>query len=278
MDVHGLFNVTSVADRGSLHSVQVEDELLPAWMFEPMWKDQSVSVVFSTYRELHTIRRCINEFFDTGVVDEVVAVDNNAEQGTKSEILQTRAKYVLESRQGIGYGFQRGLLESSGDIIITIEVDGTYRPSDVVKLLAYSDDFEVVCGTRFDPRLIGEGAEMDFLKRSANLIYAKLIEVLFHTAKLTDVGCIFRLIKRSAYERIKDRPMDVGLAFNVDWMLHMVRTGMHFIEVPIDFLPRTGEAAGAGKNKLMAARIALQMLGIIFRHRLNLIEIPKYGS
>ena len=164
------------------------------------------------------------------------------------------------------------------NIIITIEVDGTYRPSDVVKLLAHSDDFEVVCGTRTDPLLIGKDSEMDFLKRSSNLIYAKLIEVLFNTAKLTDVGCIFRLIKRSAYERIKDRPMDGGWAFAVDWMLHMVRTGIHFIEVPINFLPRTGEAVGAGKNRLMAARIALRMLGVIFRHRVNLIAIPKYGS
>ena len=205
-------------------------------------------------------------------------MDNNAEQGTKSEILKTRAKYVLEPRQGIGYGLQRGLLEASGDIIITIEVDGTYRPGDVVKLLAPSDDFEVVCGTRTDPLLIGKGSEMDFLKRSSNLIYAKLIEVLFNTAKLTDVGCVFRLIKRPAYERIKDRPMDGGWAFAVDWMLHMVRTGIHFIEVPINFLPRTGEAVGAGKNRLMPARIALRMLGFIFRHRVNLIAIPKYGS
>src|SRR3990172_7389990 len=151
-----------------------------------MWKGQTVSVVFSTYRDLQTIRNCINELFETGLVDEVVAVDNNAEEGTKSEILRTEAKYFLETRQGLGYGFQRALAEATGDILVTIEVDGTYRPSDLVKLLAYSDDFDVVCGTRTASLLIGEGAAMVFLTLWVKVLYAKAIEVMFNTSSLTD--------------------------------------------------------------------------------------------
>jgi glycosyltransferase involved in cell wall biosynthesis len=240
-----------------------------------MWKGQSVSVVFSTYRDLHTIRNCIDELFATGVVDEVVAVDNNAEEGTKSEILRTRAKLFVETKQGLGHGFQRALAEATGDILVTIEVDGTYRPSDLIKLLAYSDDFDVVCGTRTASLLIGEGAEMGFLTRWVNVLYAKGIEVLFNTSSLTDVGCIFRLMKRRAYERIEDRPMDGGWAFNLDWMLHIVRTPIRFIEIPVNFLPRSGQAVGAGQSTWMAARIALRMLRLILKHRLNLVKIPR---
>lgn len=240
-----------------------------------MWKGQTVSVVFSTYRDIQTIQTCINELFETGVVDEIVAVDNNAEDGTKSEILATRAKYVVEPRQGLGYGFQRALAESTGDIIVTIEVDGTYRASDLVKLLAYSDDFDVVCGTRTASLLIGEGAEMGAVTRWLNVVYAKLIEVMFNTSSLTDVGCIFRLLKRRAYEQIRNRPMDGGWAFNLDWMLHIVRTPIRFIEIPVNFLPRGGEAVGAGKSTWMAARIAIRMLGIILLHRFNRIKVER---
>jgi glycosyltransferase involved in cell wall biosynthesis len=243
-----------------------------------MWKGQTVSVVFSTYRDIQTIRACIDELFETGVVDEIVAVDNNAEEGTKSEILATRAKYVVEPRQGLGYGFQRALAESTGDIIVTIEVDGTYRASDLIKLLAYSDDFDVVCGTRTASLLIGEGAEMGAVTRWLNVLYAKLIEIIFNTSSLTDVGCIFRLMKRSAYERIRDRPMDGGWAFNLDWMLHIVRTPIRFIEIPVNFLPRRGEAVGAGKSTWMAARIAIRMLGIILLHRFNRIKIERLSG
>jgi hypothetical protein len=232
------------------------------------------SVVFSTYRDLRTIRACIEELSETGVVDEVVAVDNNAEEGTKAPILSTRARYVLETRQVLGHGFQRALAESTGDILVTMEVDGTYRASDLVKLLAYLDDFEVVCGTRTASLLIGESAEMGFVTRWSNVLYAKLIEVLFNTSSMTDVGCIFRLMKRPAYERLRNRPMDGGWAFNLDWMLQIIRTPIRFIEIPVSFLPRVGEAVGAGKSTWMAASIAIRMLGVILRHRLNLVIPP----
>ena len=65
-----------------------------------MWKNQKVSVAFSTYNEKDSIRKCIEECFKTGYVDEVIAVDNNAAKGTKEEILKTKAKYFLEEKQG----------------------------------------------------------------------------------------------------------------------------------------------------------------------------------
>ena len=237
-----------------------------------MWKGKSVSVVFSTYRDLETIRACIEDLFATGVVDEVVAVDNNAEAGTKEEILRTKARYCHEPRQGLGHGFQRALREASGDVIVTMEVDGTYRPADVLKLLAYSEDFDVVCGTRTAALLIREGSEMGFFTRWPNVLYAKFVEVLFNTANLTDVGCIFRLMSRPAYERIAHCSMDGGWAFNLDWMLHVIRHRIRFIEIPVNFLPRAGHSVGAGQSKWKAARIAIAMFGFILRHRFNLIK------
>ena len=54
-----------------------------------MWKNQKVSVVFSTYNEKDSIKKCIDDLFKTNYVDEVIAVDNNAVKGTKEEILKT---------------------------------------------------------------------------------------------------------------------------------------------------------------------------------------------
>ena len=237
-----------------------------------MWKGQTVSVVFSTFRDLATIREIIDGLFETGVVDEVVAVDNNAEDGTKEEIAKTPAVYVFEGQQGLGHGFHTALSSATGDILITMEVDGTYTPDDVHKLLAYSDDFDVVCGTRTATLMIREGSEMTFFTRWPNVIYAKCIELLFNTANLTDVGCIYRLIKRDAWKSLEGLPMDGGWAFNLDWMLHVARRRMRFVEIPVNFLPRKGEAVGAGKSKLMAAKIAIRMFGFILRHRFGIIR------
>ncbi|OIO80959.1 hypothetical protein AUJ84_01955 [Candidatus Pacearchaeota archaeon CG1_02_32_132] len=236
-----------------------------------MWKGKKVSVVFSTYNEKKTIKKCIDEFFKTGYVDEVIAVDNNAIKGTREEIKKTKAMYFHEPKQGIGNGYQRALREATGDIIITTEVDGTYEPRDILKLLAYSDDFDLVCGTRTTNSLIGQGANMGFAMKLANWVFAKFIEVLFNTTHLTDVGCIYRLIKRGAWNKIKNIKMDGRNNFNVDWMLYMIRNEVNFIEIPVNFLGRTGESHGAS-NTRKAARIALGMFIVIIKHRFNLIK------
>jgi glycosyltransferase involved in cell wall biosynthesis len=237
-----------------------------------MWKGKKVSVVFSTFSDVDTIRECIDGFIKTGVVDEVVAVDNNAVEGTKEEIEKTRARRVVEPRQGLGYGYKRALDEATGDIIITTEVDGTYDPKDIMKLLAYSDDFDVVCGTRTASFMIREGADMGFSTRWANVVYAKFIEILFNTSNLTDVGCIYRLTSKRAWDKIKHSKMDTGWAFNLDWMLFVIRNKIKYVEVPVNFLPRVGESVGAAQSTWKAAKIAIRMMGFIVRHRFNIIK------
>ena len=56
-----------------------------------MWNDKTVSVVLMTYAERFSIRDVIERFYATGVVDEVVVIDNNAEEGTVEEVQATPA-------------------------------------------------------------------------------------------------------------------------------------------------------------------------------------------
>ena len=64
-----------------------------------MWRNDSVSVILPTYNEKDSIRRVIDDFFQTGVVDEVIVVNNNAAAGTSAEIGKTAAREIFESRQ-----------------------------------------------------------------------------------------------------------------------------------------------------------------------------------
>jgi len=236
-----------------------------------MWKKQKVSVVFSTYNEKNSIKKCINDLFKTGYVDEVIAVDNNAARGTKEEILKTKAKYFLEPKQGFGWGYRRALHEAKGDILIMIEPDGTFEPTDVVKLLAYSDDFDVVFGTRTTSIMIGEGANMGWFLKWGNYAVAKLVEVLFNTSHLSDVGCTYRLIKRSAYEKIKNKFTITGMEFNPDMMLQIIRNNIKYIEIPVKYLRRIGVSSVTGDFK-RTFKVGLKMIWLIFKHRIGIIK------
>jgi len=231
-----------------------------------MWNDKAVSVVLMTYAERDSIRAVIEGFFATGVVDEVVVVDNNAEPGTAEEVAATRARLVHEPRQGYGHATRRGLEEARGDLIVISEPDGTFLPADIRKLLVYSGECDVVLGTRTTRELIWTDANMDWFLRWGNWAVAKLIEVLFNTNHLSDVGCTYRVLRRPMAEHVA-RSMTVGGSHaGAEIMLLAITAGARMVEVPLNYLPRVGVSSVTG-NRLVAIRVGLRMLQLILAVR-----------
>ena len=161
-----------------------------------------VTVVFPAFNEAPYIRAAVEDFFSSGVVDEIVVVDNNSRDGTADVAQAAGARVVHEPKQGYGHALQRGLREARGDIVVLAEPDGTFMGRDVHKLLAYADDFDMVCGTRTTRELVWAQANMGWFLRIGNWIVAKMIQVLYDAPSLSDCGCTLRLTHRAAVERI----------------------------------------------------------------------------
>ncbi len=231
-----------------------------------MWRSHKVSVVLPTYNEKDSIRRVIDDFFATGVVDEILVVNNNAVEGTSHEVALTGAREVFEARQGYGAAIRRGFRESSGDIVVLSEPDGTFAAHDIFKLLAYSDDFEVVLGSRTTSVMIWEGANMGFLLKWGNWSVAKLMEFLFNATTLTDVGCTMRLLKRGALERIQGRFTVAREHFGPEMMLLAIISRLKYIEIPVNYLPRVGCSSVTG-HPGKTVKLALKMVVLILRYR-----------
>lgn len=238
-----------------------------------MYKNKKVSVVIPTYNEAGSIREIIDDFFQTGLVDEVIAVDNNALGNTEEEIKKTKAIYVKESeKQGYGFALMGGMLETKGDLIVMTEADGTFLPKDIEKLLAYSDEFDAVLGTRTSRSAIWSGAFMPFPVRFGNWLWAKIIEVLFNGPVLTDVGCTYKLISRKALEKIK--PLFLlskgDGKFSPELMIWLIKKNINLIEVPVIFKQRVGESMYTGST-WKAAKLGFKMLPLIIRYKFKKI-------
>lgn len=212
-----------------------------------MWKGKTVSVVFSTYREKNSIRKAIEDYFATGFVDEVVVVNNNAEAGTDEEVKKTRARLVHEEKQGYGYGYQRGIMEATGSYIFLSEPDGTYTASDIERFLVYGQDFPVVTSTRTNQSAILDGAAMGFVRKMANVFEAKIIEVLFGTYSLTDVGCTCKLFHREVLRSLAPFWKTTNGLFAAELLLLVVSRRIKFIEISLTFGKRVGESSLTGK-------------------------------
>ncbi len=231
-----------------------------------MWNDKTVSVVLMTYAERFSIRDVIERFYATGLVDEVVVIDNNAQEGTADEVRRTRARLVQEPQQGYGHATRRGLREATGDLVVLTEPDGTFLPEDITKLLVYAEECDAVFGTRTTRDLIWAEANMDGWLRWGNWAVAKVLELLYNTSHLSDVGCTYRVLRRATAEYVAERMTVGGSHAGVEVMLLTIASGARVVEVPVNYLPRVGVSAVTGK-RLEAIKVGVQMLGLIVRFR-----------
>jgi len=241
-----------------------------------MWHGEIVSVVLPTLNERASIRASIEELFATGVVDEVIVINNNAAPGTSEEVAQTRAREIHEPRQGYGFAIRRGLAEARGHYVAVSEPDATFAGQDIWKLLAYADDFDVVYGTRTSRQLIWRGANMGFFLRWGNWAEAKLMEMLFNATSLTDVGCTMRLLRRPALEAMLPLYRVGGNFFGPEMMLLSLGLKMRVIQIPVNYRPRVGRSSVTGDFR-KALVLGCQMLWLIlsFRVRTWFKRIPS---
>jgi glycosyltransferase involved in cell wall biosynthesis len=231
-----------------------------------MYGSKRVSIVFPAYNEEQHIRSAIDDFFVPGVVDEIIVVDNNSRDRTAAEASLTRARVVQETAQGYGNALRRGLREATGDIIIMAEPDGTFIGRDVLKLLAYADDFDMVCGTRTTRELIWEQANMGWFLRIGNWGVAKLLQFLHDGPSLSDCGCTLRLTHRAALERFRESLTVGGSHFLPEMVILALRRDLKIIEIPVNYRGRVGESKITGSFK-GALRTGLRMIALILSYR-----------
>ncbi|HEY7456955.1 MAG TPA: glycosyltransferase family 2 protein [Solirubrobacterales bacterium] len=221
-----------------------------------------------TYAERDSIREVIEGFLEIDAVDEVLVVNNNAEDGTSEEVEKTDARQVFEPRQGYGHAIRRGLREAEGDLIALVEPDGTFVPADLLKLLAYSDECDMVLGTRTTRELIWAGSNMDFFLKWGNWAVAKLVEIIFNTSHLSDVGCTYRLLDRQLADYVVENMRIGGSHAGPEIMLLTIVSGARFVEIPVNYLPRVGQSSVTG-SRLVAFGLGLRMIGLILRFRMK---------
>lgn len=227
-----------------------------------MTNKQKISVVLPTYNEKDSIRKVIKDFEKTGVIDEIIVVNNNAVEGTSKQVAGTSAIEVFEKVPGYGSAIQRGFKEATGDLIFVCEPDDTFVASDVHKFLAYIGDVDCVYGSRTVKNFIGDGANMGHFLKYGNWFVAKMMQVLYRTSSLSDVGCTFRLIRRSALKKIQPSfRVNTGF-FGPEMMLLTQRHKISFLQIPINYKARVGESSYTG-DTWKAFKLGMVMIWFI---------------
>lgn len=233
-----------------------------------MWNGKTLSVVLPTYNEKDSIAATIRAFEQLGIVDDILVVNNNAAEGTSDKVALTTAREVLEPRQGYGAAIRRGLAEVDTDLICICEPDGTFNPSDLMKLLPFTEDCDFVVGSRTVSNFIWDGANMGRFLQWGNWAVAKTIEVLFNTSYLSDVGCTFRVVSRHLVPGLLRDSRVHGSAFGLEMLMLALVVRDTVVQVPVNYHPRIGTSAVTGDTRT-AIRLGLQMLWMVLTMRIR---------
>ncbi len=225
-----------------------------------------VSVVIPALNEAENLPHVLPKL--PSIVDEVILVDGHSTDGTVEIAKKLRPDLIFVRQDGKGKGnaLKCGIGACTGDIIVTIDADGSMDPEEIpsfVKPLLNGYDF--VKGSRFVP---GAGTlDMERHRKLGNWVFVSLVNFLYR-GHYTDLCYGYNAMRRSAIREISITAD--GFEIETEMNVTALKAGLKVAEVPSYEAPRIH-----GTSNLRAFQDGIRILKTIFRYRFgNMKVIP----
>jgi len=225
-----------------------------------MRHELKISLVIPCYNEEDGVRQVIGPC-PPGVVDEIVVVDNNCTDRTAEVARSLGAVVVSEPRPGYGAAYKAGFRAATGDVIVTLDGDGTYPPEAIPQLLdtLVEKRWDFLSACRFP---LADKAAMGLTNQLGNWVLTATAMLLFFKP-IRDSQSGMWVFRRGVLERL--RVTSDGMPFSQEIKLEAILKGYRFGETHIPYGARIGEV------KLQKWRDGWLNLTFLFRKRLGLV-------
>jgi glycosyltransferase involved in cell wall biosynthesis len=227
----------------------------------PLADEPRVSVIIPAYNEAENIAKILALTEATleslSFPFEVIVVDDGSCDHTNECASNNGAKLISYRRnRGKGYALRRGLSVAKGQIIVTLDADGSHKPEEIPNLVRpLLHGFDVVSGSRF---LKTHGKEVTTkLNTLGNRVFNVLILILTKK-RITDSQTGFRAFKRKTLEGI--RLYSNGYEIESELTIRTLRNGFKVREEAISCDPRN-----SGRSKLRPLRDGFTILKAIVK-------------
>ena len=202
--------------------------------------ERLLSIVVPAYNEEHTIGNVINRVITTlqktKLAYEVIVIDDGSKDKS-SEISRSHnaTVYSLKQHMGKGYALRAGFKKAKGEIIVTIDSDGSNRPEELPLLLTplLLNEADLVIGSRFSADIPTSGKRFN---AAGVRIFNLMIRILTGVT-VSD--------SQSGYRAMKSEVLDnLSLQSNTyeiesEMLVKISRGGFRVREVPVSFEQRT---------------------------------------
>ncbi|MBI4895131.1 MAG: glycosyltransferase family 2 protein [Candidatus Aenigmarchaeota archaeon] len=169
-------------------------------------------------------------------VDDIYIIDCSSTDKTQEIAKKKGAKIILESRKGYGRAYKTGFNKVKADIIVTIDADGSYSTKKLgyyIKLVKENKEQFISCNR------IPKKNSMSFTHEIGNKMLTKLANILFWI-DLKDSQTGMWIFDQSILKKIVLE--DDGMPLSEEIKIKVIKSGTKFVEFPVDYYPRLGEA------------------------------------
>jgi glycosyltransferase involved in cell wall biosynthesis len=222
----------------------------------------TVSLVIPARNEARNIAWVLDQISDDDI-GEVILVDGNSTDATLITARSCRPDIRVVPQEGVGKGsaLRSGFLAATGDIIVTMDADGSMAPQEIRHYLHFlSNGYDFVKGSRF----VGGGGSLDItrFRRLGNRFLLAVFNTLYG-ADLTDLCYGFCAFHRRYLELLALSA--TGFEIEAEMVVRAMQAGLRIAEVPSLELPRR-----AGKSNLRSIHDGIRVLRTLLRGRSRL--------
>jgi glycosyltransferase involved in cell wall biosynthesis len=201
--------------------------------------DCSVTVFFPAFNDAQSIGSLVTNalaVLPTLVRDyEVIVVNDGSTDGTAGVLAEMarhepRLKVVHHERnQGYGAALRTGFRQANKDLVFYTDGDGQYDVSELANLYPLlAEDVDVVNGFK-------KSRADDLRRQLLGNVYKNFVRFIFRLP-IRDVDCDFRLIRKTALQRIQLSSSSGAICVELVCKLH--RAGCVFAEAAVNHYPR----------------------------------------
>lgn len=241
-------------------------------------------IFIPTYNECENVENMCRELLALGLDADIVFLDDNSPDGTGQIIDRLAATHPRVSamhrtgKLGIGTAHQAGIArayEQGYDQLITMDCDFTHSPSDLPRLMAESEAFPVVVGSRY--MRSGSLPGWNLMRRSlTNLGHFLTKRLLAMPEDATGALRVYDLTKvpHGLFKMVQSG----GYSFFFESLFLLVQNGYTVKELPIVLPARTyGHSKMSYKEAFKSARqlFSLYAAKVSNPHRFKYVQ-PKY--
>lgn len=198
------------------------------------------TIVIPAYNEENAIREEVENIHRVlrplGQPYEIIVVDDGSSDATADRAGEVDCRLIRQRRnRGYGASLKRGIAAATTDTIVITDADGTYPPEEIPDLLAASEGYDMVVGSR-----TGDNVHIPLVRAPAKWFLRRLAGYLAGT-KIPDLNSGLRVLRKRHVLRFA-HILPSGFSFTTTISLSMLCNDYAVRYVPIDYHKRVGSS------------------------------------